>query len=165
MRILGNYFELPGFDYKRIQDVRDEVDQIIPELEWEIEQKIYAERKRLSFSLDSEFTLEVTGGNTKLSRLAPWPMVRVDNLVRRSEPLQETLSNHMMAIGLNRKTASQLGLKAGEQVTAIQGESRITLPLMIEDRLANNTVLLASGLAQTAGFGQAETAITLERTE
>lgn len=165
LRVLGNYFELPGFDYKRIQDVRHEVNQIIPELEWEIEQKIYAERKRLSFSLDSEFTLELTGGNTKLSRLAPWPMVRVDNLVRRSEPLQETLSNHMIAIGLNRKTASQLGLKAGEQVTAIQGESRITLPLMIEDRLANNTVFLASGLAQTAGFGQAETAITLEKTE
>lgn len=165
LRVLGNYFKLPGFDYKRIQDVRHEVAQVIPELEWDIEQKIHAERRRSSFSLDSKFTLEFPGGNSKLSRLAPWPMVRVDNLVRRSEPLQETLSDQMIGIGVNRKTASQLGLKAGERVTAIQGESRIILPLMIEDRLANNTVFLASGLAETAGFGQAETAITLESGE
>nr|WP_251365760.1 molybdopterin-dependent oxidoreductase [Coxiella-like endosymbiont of Rhipicephalus sanguineus] len=165
LRVLGNYFKLPGFDYKRIQDVRHEVYRAIPELEWDIEQKIHAERRRSSFSLDSEFTLEFPGGNSKLARLAPWPMVRVDNLVRRSKPLQETLSDQINAIGLNRKTASQLGLKAGERITAIQGESRIILPLMIEDRLANNTVFLASGLAETAGFGQAETAITLERGE
>ena len=47
-------------------------------------------------------------------------------------------------------------------MTAIQGECRVTLPLMIDDRLADNTVFLPSGLTETAGLGHAETAIQLE---
>ena len=164
LRVLGNYFELPGFDYKTIRDVRYEITQVIPELKWDIGQRIYAEMGHSSFSLDYGFTFESQEQEegSKLTRLAPWPMVRVDNLVRRSKPLQETLSDQIVAIGVNYQIASQLGFKAGEQITAIQGESRITLPLVIENRLANNTVFLASGLAETAGFGQAEAAIILE---
>ncbi|WP_264435630.1 NADH-quinone oxidoreductase subunit NuoG [Coxiella endosymbiont of Dermacentor marginatus] len=163
LRVLGNYFELPGFDYKTIQEVRHEIAQTIPEIEWDIRQKIHLEKRRSSFSLSSESTLKSQERDSKLTRLAPWPMVRVDNLVRRSKPLQETLSDQMISIGLNNQTASQLEFKAGELITAIQGESRIILPLLIENRLANNTVLLASGLGETASFGQAETAITLKR--
>ena len=165
LRVLGNYFELPGFDYKVIQDVHHEIVQTIPELESDIRQKINGEMGRSSFSLNSELTLGSQVEDLKLTRLAPWPMVRVDNLVRRSKPLQKTLGNEMIAIGLNHRTAVQLGFKVGERITAIQGESRITLPLVIENRLANNTVFLASGLAETAGFGQAEAAIMLERDE
>ena len=167
LRVLGNYFELPGFDYKTIQDVRHEIAQVIPKFKWDIGQRIYSEMRHSSFSLGYEVTLESQEQEvgSKLTRLAPWPMVRVDNLVRRSKPLQETLNDQMVAIGLNHKTAFQLGFKAGELVTAIQGKSQITLPLMIENRLANNTVFLASGLAETAGFGQAETAIILKSGE
>ena len=165
LKVLGNYFELLGFDYKVIQDVRHEIVQAIPALESDIEQKIKGEMGRSSFSLNSEFIFRSQEKDLELIRLAPWPMVRVDNLVRRSEPLQETLCNETIAIGLNHKTASQLGLKVGEWITAIQGKSKITLPLVIENRLANNTVFLASGLAETAGFGQAEAAITLKRNE
>ncbi|MFW0039310.1 MAG: NADH-quinone oxidoreductase subunit NuoG [Coxiella endosymbiont of Dermacentor silvarum] len=163
LRVLGNYFELPGFNYKTIQEVRHEIARTIPEIEWDIRQKIHLEKRRSSFSLSSGSTLKSQEGDSKLTRLAPWPMVRVDNLVRRSKPLQETLSDQMISIGLNNQTASQLEFTAGELITAIQGDSRIILPLLIENRLANNTVLLASGLGETASFGQAETAITLKR--
>ncbi|MFW0094536.1 MAG: NADH-quinone oxidoreductase subunit NuoG [Coxiella endosymbiont of Haemaphysalis qinghaiensis] len=165
LKMLGNYFQLPGFDYKVIQDVRHEIVQAIPELESDVEQKINGKMGRSFFSLNSEFTVGSQKKDLKLTRLAPWPMVRVDNLVRRSKPLQETFCNETIAIGLNQKTASQLGLKVGDRVTAIQGKSRITLPLVIEDRLANNMVFLASGLTETAGFGQAESEIMLTRSE
>lgn len=90
-------------------------------------------------------------------------MFCVDNIVRRSQPLQETLADRLNNIRLNANTAFQLNLTAGDLVTAIQEESRVTLPLVIDERLADDTVLLASGLKVTAGFGQAETTITLEK--
>lgn len=90
-------------------------------------------------------------------------MFCVDNIVRRSQPLQEALADRLNNIRLNANTASRLNLTAGNPVTAIQGESRVTLPLVIDERLADDTVLLASGLIVTSGFGQAEAVITLER--
>ncbi|QHG92315.1 NADH-quinone oxidoreductase subunit G [Coxiella endosymbiont of Amblyomma sculptum] len=167
-RVLGNCFELPGFGYKKIQDVRHEISQIIPELSWDEEKTVCTEEKNRSFfALNSECVLKLQKKNSVLTRLAPWPMVRTDNLVRRSNPLQKTLKNQMFSssIGLNYKTASRLGFKAGDQISAIQDQHCITLPLVIEDRLANNTVFLASGLNQTAGFGRAESEIILKRSK
>ncbi|AJC50274.1 NADH-quinone oxidoreductase subunit NuoG [Coxiella endosymbiont of Amblyomma americanum] len=162
LRVLGNYFELSGFDYRTIQDIRHEISLVVPELVWNIEKKI--EMQHSYFTLDTEYTFRFQKENFKLTRLAPWPMVRIDNLVRRSKPLQEILKNQVpLAVGLNSETASKLGFKEEDRIAVIQNDSRIILPLVIEHRLANNTVFLASGLDQTAGFGQAETEIILEK--
>lgn len=162
LRILGNFFGLPGFDYKTLQEVRHSFipatsSVAIPQT------GIIQQTKQSLFPPPSRPRGNDSIGESSLTRLAPWPMFCVDNIVRRSQPLQETLANRLNNIRLNANTASRLNLTAGDPVTAIQGASRVTLPLAIDERLADNTVLLASGLTVTAGFGQAETTITLER--
>ena len=161
LRILGNFFGLPAFDYKTLQEVRH---SLIPAISTSIPAQAGTQQiKKLLFS--PPFRLRGDGGisESSLTRLAPWPMFCVDNIVRRSQPLQETLADRLNNIRLNASTASRLNLTADNPVTAIQGESRVTLPLVIDERLADNAVLLASGLMVTAGFGRAETTITLER--
>ena len=163
LRILGNFFELPGFDYKTLQEVRDSV--ILATSTVILAQAERQKIKKSLFPLPLPFRLRENNsrGGSSLTRLAPWPMFCVDNIVRRSQPLQETLADRLNNIRLNANTAFQLNLTAGDLVTAIQEESRVTLPLVIDERLADDTVLLASGLKVTAGFGQAETTITLEK--
>lgn len=190
LRVLGNYFGLAGFSYKTIQEVSHEISQIISlnssislqsivlphpvsgvqktDSRFFIFPDLVVEPKNIADSLSYNNSKNDSGNNDELEsseliRLAPWPMVRIDHLVRRSLPLQETLSEEFKTIRINKKTAGKLNFSEGDQITAIQNNSRITLPLVIDERLANNTVLLASGLIETATFGQAETTIILER--
>ena len=152
LRVLANFFELDGFDYQTVAEVAAEV------------QKQVAVSERSAYSAPKREVLVSPVRSTELYRLAPWPMYRVDALVRRSKPLQETMDeSHHRAIGLNTKTAQQLGFTAGERLVAIKGESRVNLPLLINDRLADNVVWLPAGLEETAGFGTTEATITLTR--
>lgn len=144
---LARLLHLPGFAYKTTQEIHHELKKRVDE----------------TFSGTVFYPLKpVSSYETQLTRVAPWPIVRTDNLVRRSLPLQETLTADIHYIKINEKTARKLGLQSQSQVTAMQGSSSVTLPLAIDARLADNAVLLPSALAETAGFGQAEAAITLE---
>jgi predicted molibdopterin-dependent oxidoreductase YjgC len=88
-----------------------------------------------------------------------------DNLARRSQPLQDTLPNHMASIHVHPTTAKNLGLTDGDNVIAQQDNNLITLPLLVDERLAENNILIPSGLAETAGFGSVFGAIELRRAE
>ncbi|QTS83673.1 NADH-quinone oxidoreductase subunit NuoG [Coxiella endosymbiont of Amblyomma nuttalli] len=163
-RTLGNLFGLPGFDYETLQKVQSSLMPAISNLTL-ARSPIVQNIKQSSFSQPSHPCENDGIGESFLMRLAPWPMFCVDNIVRRSQPLQETLADRLNNIRLNANTASRLNFMVGDSVTAIQGKSRVTLPLMIDERLADNTVLLFSGLIATAGFGQADTTIRLERSD
>ena len=150
LRVLANVLGLTEFTYKTAQEVHHE---------------LKAQVDAMSRS-PAATTMQMTipqALSAPLMRLAPWPMVRVDHLVRRADALQATLDKNVDSIGLNNATAKKFSVSDGDRVTAIQGKSRITLPLMINDRLADDTVFLPSGLEKTAGFGQAEAEIVVER--
>ncbi len=150
LRVLANFLELPGFDYQSEKQVLAAV------------KKTFAQRQSQTQSDQTTQLLpnEAEGG---LSRLMPWPMYRVDNLVRRSTPLQETISLDEKAITLSPDTAAKYGYQAGDQVTAVQGDTQVTLPLLIDPRLADDTVVIAGGLQETQCFGNGESVLVLER--
>jgi len=149
LRVLGNFLKLNDFDYKTVHEVHHEIKKQV---------------EALSPQHCGEHSIpEMKPAQESLFRLAPWPMYRVNNLVRRSAPLQETLENDSVSIGLNAQTAEKYNLKEHTRVTAIQGDSSVTLPLLINEKLADDTVLIPSGLEETAGFGQSEAVITLEQ--
>lgn len=150
LRVLANFLELNDFNYKTVHEVHHEIKKQVDDMP----AKTWGE-------CDFQDIKSIHDG---LMRLAPWSMYRVNSLVRRSAPLQETLAKDIASIGLNATTAAKLNLKEHSNVTAIQSSSRVvTLPLIINDKLADNTVLIPSGLDETAGFGQAEAAIILEQ--
>ncbi len=149
LRVLGNLLELNGFDYKTVHEVHHEIKKQVDEMS----------AKQPGEQVIPKIKLH----QGELMRLAPWPMYRANSLVRRSAPLQETLASDIASIALNAKTAAALNLQEHRNVTAVQGDSRVTLPLVINDKLADDTVLIPCGLQETAGFGQAEAAVILEQ--
>ncbi len=148
LRVLANFLELEGFNYKTAHEVQDELKHLV-------EAMPKVER--------DEHAIPKVVASDALTRFAPWPIYRVDALVRRSAPLQEAGLQVQPYVVLNSATAATLGFDEGDAVKATQGDSSLTLPLAINDSLADNTVMIQSGLEETAGFGQAEAPITLER--
>jgi NADH-quinone oxidoreductase subunit G len=148
LRVLATFLELEGFSYRTVHEVHDE-----------LKRQVEAMPKRDV----PDHALVPVVCDAALMRYAPWPIYRVDALVRRSEPLQQVGLQAVPAIVVNTALSVRLGFRAGELIQATQGQTRVTLPLAIDDRLADNTVMIQSGLAETEGFGQAEAPITLER--
>lgn len=149
LRVLANFLGLTGFDYKTAHEVQHEIKKQVD--------------KMPAQQCGAHTIHEIKALQDSLMRLAPWPMYRVNNLVRRSAPLQETLAKDSASIGLNAATAAKLNFKERSNVTAIQGDSRVTLPLIINDTLTDGAVLIPAGLNETAGFGQVEAALILEQ--
>lgn len=148
LRLLGNQFDLPGFDYQTSEAVHHEIKQAVD-----------AMQPLPMGTLPIPTTLP---NKTGLFRLAPWPIYRTDALVRRSKPLQETMVDSGIVF-TNQRTANRHQLIGSQQVRVKQNDSEAIFTFAIDDRLADDAVLLPSGITETAGFGQAEALISLER--
>lgn len=148
-RVLGNLFELNGFDYHHAHEINKNLRAAVNEF---VAPKVSRKLPR---------TLNHAEG---LVRIMEWPMYCVDSLVRHSAPLQKTLHyNNPAVVKINSNLAKQLGLKNGEQVIAVQFNTEITLPLEIDDTIAENNVWIAGGISETAGFGKAFGEIVLKK--
>lgn len=151
LRVLGNFLQLANFNYKTIQEVRDE-----------LKQQVDAMSAYQPQPLSLKKPIRVHPENT-LIRFAPWHMYREDVLVRRAKALQACIESNEGTIRINRKTADRLQLQEGEIIKAVQGENQIVLPLSFDHRVADNIVLLPSGLEETAEFGETMATIILTR--
>jgi NADH-quinone oxidoreductase subunit G len=150
IRVLASLMQLEGFEYETIHHLREELKgQIDLQNDGQISETLPLPRP------------EVENKNAIL-RLAQWPMYRVDGLVRRAEALQATLPQNIASISLNTQTSAKYQFSAGDQIIVKQGESHVTLPLLIDDHLADQMALIPFGLEQTAGFGAAMTVVELE---
>lgn len=148
---LANQLELVGINYTSSESIRDEVLQLTTaQATTEHGNNILA---------DCSFA-----PTDKLYRIAQWPMYRSDSLVRRARALQQKISDdiELASIGISPILAKRLDLQAGMLVTATQGQSRVTLPLIIDARIADNLVAIPAALEVTAGFGDACGEIKLE---
>ncbi len=142
LRVFGNLFDLPGFDYAENDQILEEARNLIANV------KNHDLTKRLSLP---EALPDV---DKKLWRIANFPMYRIDPVVRRSEPLQKTISKEILSIRINQKLADKLRLAQGDWVTAKQDASEITLPLIIDNSISDDAVALAAAIEATAHFGE-----------
>jgi NADH-quinone oxidoreductase subunit G len=149
IRAIARAMKLEGLDYQSVTDIRDELKDKVDSIT-----SSAAQPAALS-------ALPLPAG--ELLRMGAYSTYCVDSVVRRSPSLQETRKNNIASIGLNPKNAVALGFKSGDQVTAIQGGTRITLPVMINQRLAEGIVSIPMGLTETAGFGEVMAPVELER--
>lgn len=150
LSVLGRFLSLKNVTYEKVQDIQHELKKRVDDMphSW----KQYPLKPLVS-------------GDHSVMRLAPWPMFRTDALVRNSKPLQDTQQNTYSYVRMNSTTANKWNLSQLEAVTVAQENSTMTLPLVIDSRLADNAVYLASGLSETAGFGTAEAPIVLKEPE
>ena len=153
LRVLGNLFNLEGFDYL-------DLNQMTAELKYLMETPP---------SLTTSLMLKPDKGREKsgkLRRLSEWPMNQIDNLVRRAIALQEwSQQESLVCARINGKVANDYGIQSGELISVVQGETQLNLPVIIDNRIAGDYILIPAGIPQTAGFGEHMAPIDLLRSE
>lgn len=143
LRVLGNLLHLEGFDYTEITQVSHELKTIIDTI------------PRVPKTLKIEGLSVSMVRQEGLKRLSQWHMYNIDSLVRRAAALQEwSLEEDLYAARVNEAVAKEYGIHSGEMVAIIQDEDQLDLPVIIDNRIAGNYVVLPAGILATAGFGE-----------
>ena len=151
LRVLGNLFELDGFDYLSSEDVRDEIKDRCQDVE---------------LSARSAWRCpELKKGDAGLQRIGHLPIYATDMLVRRAQPLQDTSDAIAAAIYLNAATAERAGMSDETSAQAVQGSCSVSLPLVIDEAIPDDCVMIPVGLEETAALGMAYGPVELHRVE
>lgn len=151
LRVLGNYFELPGFDYESATEIRDELRQLCSRIRPD---------NQASLSLPKTVTTTTNG----LQRMADIPMNALDSITRRAKSLQATrdVANGMAHI--NSRLAGQLGVKEGDRLSLARDEMTHELPVMVDDRLPDGCILVHGAQPCHAKLGGMFAAVEAKRT-
>jgi len=132
-RMLGEFLHLPEFDFSDLKEVRDELKaQIVGATQAELGKQWGCPAK-------------LNGYPRGLVRVADWPIYSIDMLARRSQPLQQSDTCTPPLIRINAKLAKKLKLKEGLKALAQQGGQSVELPIMVDQRVPDETVWLSSG--------------------
>ncbi len=149
LRVLGNLFELDGFDYLSSEEVRDE---------------LKARCENLDLSASTAWRCpSLQMDDIGLQRIGHLPMYAIDMLVRRAQPLQDTCDAIAAAIYINADTALRADVADGEYVQAVQGSCSVSLPVVIDELIPNDCVMIPVALKETSALGAAYGAIELHK--
>ncbi|MBN2690583.1 MAG: NADH-quinone oxidoreductase subunit G [Burkholderiaceae bacterium] len=157
LRVLGNLFDLKGFDFQSAAEVRAEAlaDLGGPE-------QIVA-RLAPHHALPLAQTLPAATAQA-VERLAPVPIYSSDAIVRRAPSLQRTRdAREARGVGVSAALWQQLGLQNAEMVRVTANGQSVVLPARRDETLADNVVRIAAGWAEAAALGPLFGAMQLER--
>ncbi|NYT65265.1 NADH-quinone oxidoreductase subunit G [Alcaligenaceae bacterium] len=148
LRVLGNLFQLQGFEDESSESVRDAV------LEGGIE-------GRLSNQITGQVGIspEVNG----LERIADVPIYRVDAIVRRSEALQATTASRLPQAHASTVTLAGLNIQSGDLVNVASAQGQVTLTVVADDTVADQCVRVSTAFNETLDLGASAGSLTLER--
>jgi NADH-quinone oxidoreductase subunit G len=138
LRVLGNLFDLPGFGYMSVDEVREEVRAACAHIEPSAEMPWRAPT--------------AAAPAEGLMRIADFPIYATDAMVRRAEPLQQTADGRATAARIHPETARQNGVAEAAQVRVRQG-GEATLALTLDERVPVGCVYIAAGQRETLGLG------------
>ncbi len=150
LRVLGNLFNLSGFDYLSSEDVRQQL-----------------QRQCADVQLDNRVPVdapvaEVTS-SSGLQRVGEVPIYAVDPLVRHAPALQKTVDAAQNFVSVNSALAQQLGLQEGKKVKVTQQGHSEYATLKLDERLADGCVWLPAGVAISAQMAETFAPIELEK--
>ncbi|NGR07581.1 NADH-quinone oxidoreductase subunit G [bacterium SGD-2] len=149
LRVLGNFFELQGFDDESSETVRDAV--IAGGIEGRLSNEIKAAPALCA------------ARSQGLERVTDVPIYRTDPIVRRSQPLQETIASQSPRARMSAATLQQLGLESGDAVRITSAHGQVSLPAQLDDTVAAGCVRIAAAFPETLALGAAEAELTVER--
>lgn len=151
LRVFGNLFELPGFDYRSSNEIRDELRQLCSRLQPD---------NSNSCTLPAE--LPVNANN--LQRIGDIPMNSLDSITRRAQSLQQTKDISDGMAHINSRLASRLGVGEGEKLSLIQNGQAFDMPVTIDERLPDQCVLIHGAQKAHTRLGGMFAEIEAERT-
>ncbi|NYT62280.1 NADH-quinone oxidoreductase subunit G [Alcaligenaceae bacterium] len=148
LRVLGNLFQLQGFDDETSESVRDTV-------------MVGGIDARLSNDITAAIGLAVkTDG---LERVADVPIYRSDALVRRSQPLQETAASQAPRAHMAASTLAGLGVESGDALRISSAQGQVALAALLDDTVAAGCVRVAAAFNETLALGSGFGQLTVER--
>jgi len=147
LRVLGNLLELNGYEYLSSEEVRAEV-----------------ERDSANLIMDNQPSWQCPaslGNADELVRIGYLPIYGTDNVVRRSDALQQTVHAASEAVLMNAETANNLGITDATKVVVGQGDDEVSAPLSLDESLPTNCVLINSTTVTSSGLGAPYHAVTV----
>ncbi|CAB1274583.1 NADH-quinone oxidoreductase subunit NuoG [Candidatus Nitrosacidococcus tergens] len=144
LRVLGNLLQIPEFEYFSSEEVcnalKDEIKKI-------------GKTKRVTWYPKS-LGIENKEDKIGLTRIAELPIYRVNSLIRRSHPLQQSPDGQAAHIAyLNSIDINKLGLQNAKYIEVSQEGNKTKLPFEISDLVAEGCIQLATGIEETAFLG------------
>ncbi len=149
LRVLGNLFELTGFEQTSSEQVRDTLSQQLGDV-----------------SVDNSQCgghIENDNSNAVLQRMASLPMYATDSIVRRAMALQNTPDGHVSALCLNMKDARVAGLSDGDKAAVSQDGKTVDLDVIIADTVAPGAALLSMAIEETLDLGAANGSLQIKK--
>ena len=151
LRVLGNLFELEGFDYQDSAEVlnecRDRVANVMPSAPAQT-------------SLQPAESLDHAGTIFRIGRV---PMYATDPLVRRAAALQSTADGAFRGVHINSGLARELGLRDGENAAVGQNGTSLNFAVVVDDHVPDGCAGLAAGIVETAGLGPSFGPMSIEK--
>lgn len=139
LRVLGNLFDVLGFEYQSSEDVMKELHVV-----YELAEQVHPEWHAVEVKAPA---------SESLLRIGEWPLYRTDAMTRRSQPLQACAANDVPEVRMHPDTIA--AHKLGDTVTISQATLEITLPLVSDKRVAEGGVWVANAWPETADLGGA----------
>ncbi len=132
LRVLGNLFKLPGFDYSSSFEVRDEL-------------RVLLGNKTACNDVNWPTPVLTQIAINGLERITDIPMNAADSLVRRAAALQETADVADGKLHIHPQLAAEKGLNADSKARVEQEEEIIELQVALDEHVPVNSVLLHGG--------------------
>ncbi|WP_025772328.1 NADH-quinone oxidoreductase subunit NuoG [Thioalkalivibrio sp. HK1] len=166
LRVLGNRFDLEGFDQRSLEDVRLDIGPPQPASAdgWRL--------PPISAVAGDEPTKGDSSKNSKkdvckVERIAPVPIHAVDSLVRRSAPLQATDDALRAGAGvaLNPATIERFSLAAGASVRVRHDKTgdEIEIDLVADESVPEGCAYLPSAIPSSAAIDADGGSLVIER--
>lgn len=150
LRVLGSMAGIPGFEFERIEDVRDA--SLGP--------------NHANVKLSNVLKGCVVTAKRKacsLQRVSDIPPYAADPIVRRSEPLQNTLDAVIPTARMSSKTLAEIGVGDGEKVRVKSKSGEVTIFAQVDSGVADGCVRLAGAHDATKLLGSLSAEILVER--
>lgn len=151
LRVLGNLFEVDGFEFVSSEEV-------LNEMKGQLSGNETSQVKQVSN------VIKIENQAVSLVSINEWPIYVGDALVRRSKELRQSGASEIAALSVNAKTASSLQLQKGEQALVQQGEFSSVLPVVIDQRIPDNAAYIPNGFTETVGIGESFKEINISKT-
>ncbi len=138
LRVLGNFFQVSGFDQITLQDVQDEI--ALGDLNPSARSSAACYPKKPRAALPG------------LQCITEMPIYRVDPTVRRAQSLQQTADNPPPRARLHPETLTEQALTDGQVAVIRSDHGQVTLPVLADARIPKGCFHIPAGFRETGNI-------------
>lgn len=155
LRVLANKLGFDDVQYQTSEQIRDELKQ-------QFDSTPDFSSHLSDFNHVNANVNESSDSNT-LFRISDLPIYAVDHVVRRAGSLQQAVAEQQNHVAMSAKYAEQLGVSGEKVVRVVQGKQEATLPLKIDESIADDCVWIQRSGGQLDSLGEAIAPVEIQR--